>query len=218
MRKKQKRFADNAASENVIQPGKDLFDRIKGQWHELHFKNSNPIVVEVGCGRGEYTVGLAAEYPERNFIGVDIKGARIWVGSSRAAKDQLRNAAFLRIQIQSLTDHFAMDEVDEIWITFPDPRPKDRDEGRRLTHPRFLDMYHRIMKPGGFLHLKTDNTQLFDYTLDILNSREDVSELISTDNLYNSDLLDEHFGIITRYEEQFHRQGFDINYLRCRLG
>jgi len=117
-----------------------------------------------------------------------------------------------------LADYFETDEVDEIWITFPDPRPKQSDEGRRLTSPRFLDMYQEIVRPGGVLHLKSDNTQLFDYTVKILNCRDDVTELVTTRDLYQSDLLPDHYGIITKYEEQFHSQGFDIKYLRCRLG
>ncbi len=218
MRKKQKRFADNAARRNVIQPGKELFDRIKGKWQESYFGNDHPVVVEIGCGRGEYSVGLAREFPEKNFVGVDIKGARLWVGSSLAVRLELTNVAFLRIQIQSLVEYFESDEVDEIWITFPDPRPKDRDEGRRLTNPRFLEMYKRILKQGGMLHVKTDNEQLFQYTLDILSSREDIADLVTTRDLYRSDLVEGHYGILTKYEEQFHSQGFDIKYLRCSVG
>jgi tRNA (guanine-N7-)-methyltransferase len=218
MRKKRKRFADNAARHNVLQSGKELFTRIKGNWAETYFGNDFPIVLEIGCGKGEYTIGLAQQFREKNFIGVDIKGARIWVGSSRAIQEELNNVAFLRIQVQSLVDHFATDEVDEIWLTFPDPRPKESDEGRRLTNPRFIDLYQQIMKPGGLFHLKSDNSQVFDYTVEVLESRDDVSQLVITRDLYHSDLMSHHYGIITKYERLFHTQGFDINYLRCRMG
>ena len=148
MRNKLERFAENAERRNVVEPGKPVFLSIKGHWGEF-FENDYPMTLELGCGHGEYTVGLAAMYPQRNFIGVDVKGARIWKGSSQAEEQGLSNVAFLRIRILDLEESVAEAETSEIWITFPDPRPKDRDEKRRLTAPRFLDMYKRVLQPGG---------------------------------------------------------------------
>ena len=140
-RQKLARFAANAASRNVIEPGKDQFGKLQGKWGQEIFGNDHPIVLEIGCGRGEYTVGLAAHYPEKNFIGIDIKGARIWRGSLTAQEQGLHNVAFLRAYVQQIGEHFAQHEVAEIWITFPDPRPRTVDVKRRLTSPRFLNMY-----------------------------------------------------------------------------
>jgi len=216
MRKKQKRFAQNEISQNVIQSGKSIFDEIKGNW-KAFFRNDHDIVLELGCGRGEYTVGQAAIFSEKNFVGVDIKGYRIWVGSFRAGEQDLNNAAFLRTQIQQLEDFFEPNEVSEIWLIFPDPRPKDRDEKRRLTHPRFLEIYQRIMVSGGLLHLKTDNDILFQYSLETLQNRKDVIDLQFTSDLYKSEYVADHHKITTRYEKEFTRQGFKIKYLKCRF-
>ena len=201
----------------MIEPGKELYDSIKGNWSEVFFQNDHPIVVEMGCGRGEYSVGLARHFKEQNFIGVDIKGDRIWKGSSDADKEGLENVAFLRTQIQQIENFFEPDEIDEIWITFPDPRPKDRDEKRRLTYSRFIEIYRRIMKTGGRVHLKTDNTGLFEYSLETLSERKDVKDLEFTRDLYTSDMNKEHFGIQAKYEALHHSMGEKIKYLRFRL-
>lgn len=214
-RNKLDRFADNAKASNVIQDGKPLYTQVKGKWRELYFKNQNPIVLELGCGRGEYTVGLASIFPDKNFIGVDIKGSRLWKGSQIALQEGMGHVAFLRIHIQNLDLFLGEQEVDEIWITFPDPRPRDRDEKRRLTHPRFLRMYQKLLKPQGILHLKTDNTPLYEYSLEVMRGFP-VEDLIYTPDLYASSFLPEHHGIQTRYEKRFVEEGFKIKYLRCR--
>lgn len=211
---KQERFRQNAERRNVIEPGKPIFEQIKGKWHTLYFHNSHPITVELGCGRGEYTVGLARLFPERNFVGVDIKGARIWKGSKIAEEENMKNVAFLRVHILEIEYFFEAAEVDELWITFPDPRPKKGDVKRRLTHPRFLELYKKIVRKGGKVHLKTDNQLLFEYTLEVLQQRDDVHELIYTFDLYQSDLLPLHHGLQTRYEHLFIEEGKTIKYLQ----
>jgi tRNA (guanine-N7-)-methyltransferase len=216
-RKKLVRFAQNEANPNVIQAGKPLFETIKGNWHEVQFQNQNPIVVELACGRGEFTVGLGREYPEQNFIGVDIKGSRIWKGSSTATAEGLTNVAFLRTQIQNLEELFAEGEISELWITFPDPFPRDGDEKRRLTSPKFLDMYKPMIKANGLVHFKTDNTGLFDYTLELVKSREDIEVLAYTHDFYQSEMRDDHHGIKTRYEKMFSDKGEKIKYLKFRF-
>lgn len=216
-RKKLVRFAQNEANPNVIQAGKPLFETIIGNWHETQFQNQNPIVVELACGRGEFTVGLGREYPKQNFIGVDIKGSRIWKGSSTATAEGLGNVAFLRTQIQNLDQFFAEGEISELWITFPDPFPRDGDEKRRLTSPKFLDMYKPMIQKNGLVHFKTDNTGLFDYTLELVKSREDIEILAFTHDFYQSEMRDDHHGIKTRYEKMFSDKGEKIKYLKFRF-
>lgn len=213
-RSKLDKFKDNELSNYVIQPGKEIFDRIKGNWHQLYFMNKNDLVLELACGRGEYTIGLAREFPDRNFIGMDIKGPRIWRGMKTAEEEKLINTGFLRGYIQNLEAYFDNNEVDEIWITFPDPRPKGRDERRRLTHPRFLDIYRAILKPGGTVNLKTDNHDLFEYSFEVLSSEADVVDLVYTRDLYHSEYLAEHYGIQTTYERKYLEEGAEINYLK----
>lgn len=213
MRNKLTRFQENAQRENVIEPGKPIFDTIKGNWHQ-HFGNDHPIVLELGCGKGEYTVGLASIFSDRNFIGVDVKGARIWKGSKIADEEGLANVAFLRIRILEIEGFVAENEASEIWITFPDPRPRDRDEKRRLTSSRFLDIYRHIINPGGWIHFKTDDTPLFDFTLELLHSRNDITSLTYTRDFHNSDMPERQYNIITGYEKRFVEQGVKIKYLK----
>lgn len=213
-RGKSLKFADNDARHNIIQSGKELFENVKGHWRDQYFKNRNDVILELACGRGEYTVGLARRFPERNYIGIDIKGARIWNGSGIAERENLSNVAFLRVHIQNIEDHFAREEVNEIWIVHPDPRPKKSDRHRRLTHPRFLEIYKNIIAAEGIVRLKTDNTGLYEYTLEVLRERNDIRKLEFTDDLYKSRLYSEHFGIKTRYEEEFTAEGHDIKYLK----
>lgn len=217
MKRKQERFRIIEERDNVLEPTKPLFTQIKGNWLTGYFKNTNPISVELACGRGEYTVGLASLFPNRNFVGVDIKGERIWKGSTIAVEKQLDNVAFLRTQILYIENFFEQAEIDELWLTFPDPRPRKRDIKRRLTSPRFLEMYKRLVRPGGIIRLKTDNTGLFQYTLEELGNRSDITDLVYTFDLYQSDLRPECFDIKTRYEEAFASQGETIKYLRFRF-
>lgn len=216
-RSKLLRFRDNAERANVLEPGKAIYSEIKGQWREKQFKNDNPLVLELACGYGEYSTGLAGVFPEKNFIGVDIKGSRLWKGSGIAIEENLTNVAFLRTRIHALDDFFCADEVNEIWIVFPDPRPRKSDEKRRLTHSRFLDLYKRLVRGGGYIRLKTDNDELFQYTLEVLESRNDVTDLVFTDDLYHSPLREEHFGIRTRYERMFEAEGKTIKYLKFKF-
>ena len=216
MRSKLQRFKENSERSNVIEPGKAIFDHIRGKWNSLYFENDRPIVLELGCGNGEYTVQLAAQFPDKNFIGVDIKGTRIWRGSKDAMDMSLPNAAFLRTQILHIEEHVAPNEVSEIWITFPDPRPRKRDIKRRLTSPRFLNIYRNLLSEKGIVHLKTDNTPLFDYSLEVLEQLE-VLDLVYTHNLYDTPLLKDHHGIQTRYEKMFLSEGESIKYLRFRF-
>lgn len=217
MRNKLERFKENRERENVVEPDKEIARKIKGKWQEVFFENQNPIVLELACGRGEYTVGMAKIFPEKNFIGVDIKGDRIWKGSSKAEEEGLTNAGFCRTYILMIDNFFEENEVDEIWITFPDPRPKKRDIKRRLTSPRFLEIYKKLVKPGGTVFLKTDNTPLFEYTLEVLQERDDVSNLHYTFDLYNSEMRPEAYDIKTRYEKKFHAAGEDIKFLRFQF-
>ena len=217
MRSKLKKFAANEEARNVIQPGKELFETISGQWREVMFQNDNDIVLELACGRGEYTVGLAEVDPQRNFIGVDIKGDRIHKGSQHAIENGLDNVAFLRTHILHLEKFFGDNEVNQIWIVFPDPRPKDKDERRRLTHPRFIDMYRRILAPGGEIRLKTDNTGFYEYTREVINAVEDLELIEETNDLYESPLLAEHHGITTKYEGIWTAKGERIKYVKFRF-
>mgnify|MGYP002336379696 CR=1 FL=1 len=193
------------------------YEEIKGKWRPAYFGNQNPVTLELACGRGEYTVGLAGLFPNRNFIGVDIKGERIWKGSTWAMERQLPNVAFLRTQILMIENFFEPGEVDEIWLTFPDPRPRKRDVKRRLTSPRFIELYKKLMRPGSYVRLKTDNTRLFEYTLEEMQARQDIEDFRYTSDIYTSELRPECFDIKTRYEEEFATKGESIKYLRFRF-
>lgn len=225
-KKKLQRFAEVATFPNVFhmhyQESLEGF-RLKGKWNAEYFHNDHPIVLELGCGKGEYTVGLARRYPGKNFIGMDIKGNRIWKGAKEALDSKLSNVAFLRTRIDFIEACYAPNEVSEIWITFPDPQPQTTRERKRLTSPMFLDRYKNILKPGGIIHLKTDNFPLYEYTLKVI--RENNYELIEhTDDLYGKneiksfgDDLGEVGAIKTYYEKKFSDLGFKINYIRFRL-
>ncbi len=217
MKSKLKRFEIISGRDNVIEPGKDRFLNIKGKWKQEYFKNSNPLTIELACGRGEYTVGMARMFPERNYVGVDKKGDRLWKGSTWAVEDNLNNAAFLRTDILFIESFFELSEVDEVWLTFPDPRPRKRDSKRRLSSTRYLDMYKKLLKPDGYFRFKTDNTDLFNFTLEELAYRNDIVDYKYTHDLYQSDLRDECHDIKTKYEEMFAAQGEKIKYLRLRF-
>ena len=214
-RRKTHRFLQNAQSDNVIEAGKPLYKTIRGRWRENYFGNHHPIVLELACGKGEYTVGLAQTFPETNFVGIDIKGDRIARGSQMAQSLGLTNVAFLRTDINFLNEFFVPNEVNEIWITFPDPQPRPKQEKHRLTHPRFLAIYKTLLVSNGTLHLKTDNPELFAYSLEKVDE-EKFTDLQSTNDLYNSQLYNIHLGIQTTYERMFFAKGFTINYLQCK--
>jgi tRNA (guanine-N7-)-methyltransferase len=214
-RQKLKRFEDLKNRHNVIEYGDERVSHIKSNWGSEIFRNSNPINLELACGRGEYSIGLAKEFPNANFVGIDIKGERLWQGSTKALEEGLENVAFARNFILDLELMFAPGEVKDIWIIHPDPRPRDRDEKRRLTFHRFLEIYKQIQGGEGRIYFKTDNTDLFNWTLhEVLAEREDINDLHFTDDLHNSVYLEEHYGISTRYERKFSKVGEKIKYLR----
>jgi len=173
-------------------------------------------VLELGCGKGEYSVSLAEKDPQKNFIGVDIKGARIWKGATDSLSKKLTNIAFLRVRIEWIEHCFDKNEIDEIWITFPDPQLKFRRSSKRLTHPNFLKKYNKILKKSGVVHLKTDNQFLHAYTMGILDGQSHSIEYSSND-IYNSEHLYEHLGIKTYYEQKYLEKGMPITYVKFRL-
>lgn len=183
---------------------------LKGRWNEDFFENPNPIVLELGCGHGEYTVGLARQCPDKNFIGIDIKGARMYNGASQAQREGLGNAVFLRTSIELLNHFFAEGEVSEIWITFPDPQMKK--VRKRLTSTRFLDLYRSVMKPGGMIHLKTDSPFLYTYTSELLK-KNNLTPAIDTADLYHSEVAAHVPDIKTHYESQWLDRGLTIKLL-----
>lgn len=217
MKRKKERFKIIEERSNVIEPTKPAYAAIKGKWNSEFFTTPRPITLELACGSGEYTVGLAQLFSDRNYIGVDIKGERIWRGSTRAVENNLSNVGFLRAHILMIDSFFERDEVNEIWITFPDPRPKKRDVKRRLTHERYLDMYKEILQPDGYVRLKTDSTHLFEFSMDVIGSRSDITDLEFTSDLYSSSLRPECFDIKTKYELAFSEKGEKIKYLRFRF-
>ena len=218
-KRKLQHFAELETFPNVIQSATeyDLKDHpIKGNWNKDFFKNKQPIILELGCGKGEYTINLAQKYPDRNFIGIDIKGNRLWRGSKTALDENITNVGFLRIQIERIEYFFAPDEVSEIWITFPDPQPKYKTEPKRLTSLDFINRYRKILKPGGTIHLKTDNKPLHDYTLGILK-QENIEPTKVSDDIYRDFPGDELLNIKTTYEKIFYAKGFPITYISFKL-
>ena len=221
---KLRKFAEMKAWDNVFEPTLDLEIRdnfpLQGKWRTDYFHNDHPIVLELGCGKGEYTVGLAKHYPERNFVGVDIKGARMFVGAKEAWDTQLKNAAFLRTRIDYIETYFGKGEVDEIWLTFSDPQP-DKPR-KRLTSELFIKRYRTILKPGGLIHLKTDSDLLFESTLEQIEMHK-YECMESTWDLYASlpeDLdptIREILHIKTHYEQLFTAKGSVIKYCSFRV-
>ena len=187
---------------------------LKGRWNRDYFQNNNPIVLELACGKGDYAIGLANLYENKNFIGVDIKGNRMWRGAKTVEEEDLQNVAFLRAHIDHITDYFDKNEVDEIWITFPDPQPKK--ENKRLTSKRFLERYVEILKPNGTLNLKCDSELMYDYTLQMIN--ENKLELITNQpNVYSAGSISQEMEIKTYYERKWLKEGRIIKYLKFKF-
>lgn len=189
---------------------------IQGTWHKEVFKNNHPIVLELGCGKGEYTIGQAQRFPEKNFIGVDIKGNRMWCGAKTALETELHNARFLRTQIEQIPEYFVPGEVQEIWITFPDPQPNKPKTKKRLTSHQFVDRYKQFLAPDGFVNLKTDNRMLYEFTLQVIEEKN-LRLFAHTDDLDNSPLLDDVLSIRTYYEMLFRGKGMPIHYVKFGL-
>lgn len=211
---KLRKFAEVATFKNVVQL--DAGKEYKGRWASTFFGNNKPLVLELACGKGEYTVNLAKMFPEKNFIGIDFKGNRIWRGAKTALEEGIDNVGFLRIQIETILEHFAENEVSEIWITFPDPQPQDSREKKRLTNPNFLAKYNHILQEGGIMHLKTDNDGFYVYTLEQI-ALQGLPKLKETTNLYQSDLVDNVLSIKTYYERKYLAEDKNINYVQWKF-
>ena len=215
---KLKRFKDNETFSNVIQPTREevLNDslKLKGNWKQNFFKNDKPIVLELGCGKGEYSVNLAKLFPNKNFLGIDIKGARFWRGAKTALEEKIANVGFLRTQIELVDLLFEENEVDEIWITFPDPQIKYKRTKHRMTNPDFLDKYKKILKPNGVVHLKTDSEYMHGYTLGLLQGLGLTIEYAHHDVYGTTNAPKEVTDIQTYYESQYLAVGKKITYLR----
>lgn len=226
-RNKLQKFAEIVSFPNVYEnydpknPGLVGVDHepvdLKGKWNSDHFKINNPITLELACGRGEYSIGLGEMYPSRNFIGVDVKGARIWKGAKIALEKELHNVAFLRTRIEQINLFFEKDEIDEIWITFPDPFLKDSKENRRLTSPNFLKRYREILKPGGVINLKTDSPELYTYTKEVLADRDDLITLYDNEDIYRSELEFPELELKTYYEKSHLEDGRLIKFIRFQF-
>ncbi|MDR1181321.1 MAG: tRNA (guanosine(46)-N7)-methyltransferase TrmB [Bacteroidales bacterium] len=219
-RNKIEKFAENKTFPNFFQPDygsikvKDFF--LKGNWRSGFFKNNHPVVLELGCGKGEYTVALARKYPTMNFIGIDRKGARMWHGCKTSVEQNMKNVAFLRIPVNHIIHYFGKNEINEIWITFPDPHPKHSKSNKRLTSPFFLNSYKELLIPNGFIHLKTDSELLFDYTLSVINDQNHTLIDKQTD-IYSLEQIDNGLDIETYYEKMWKEQGFKIRYIKFQL-
>ena len=217
---KLRKFRENETFENLLQPTTaEVFQKdhpMKGNWGEKMFGNNNPIILELGCGKGEYTIALAEKFPQNNYIGVDIKGARLWKGAKYATEKSLKNVAFLRTRIEFIDSIFAQGEVSEIWLTFSDPQPnKPR---KRLSSPLFLERYSHILQEDGIIHLKTDSQLLHEYTLETIESENHIlleanNDIYGTNRAENDDIL----SVKTFYEKQFLAKGMAITYAKWRL-
>lgn len=218
---KLKRFKENETFANVFQPTrKELVNQnyaLKGNWNATYFKNSNPLVLELGCGKGEYSVALAQKYPNKNFIGIDIKGARFWRGAKTAIEKNIPNVAFIRTQIELIDCVFAENEIDEIWITFPDPQIKYKRTKHRMTNSVFLQKYKKILKKEGIVNLKTDSEFMHGYTLGLLHG-EGHEVLYANHDVYKQEgSLEEVTSIQTFYEAQYLEQNKPITYIRFKI-
>ncbi|MBD3723552.1 MAG: tRNA (guanosine(46)-N7)-methyltransferase TrmB [Flavobacteriaceae bacterium] len=218
---KLKRFRENLTFSNVVQPTREevVAEELsfKGKWKTDFFKNDNPIVLELGCGKGEYSVGLARKFPNKNFIGIDIKGARFWRGAKTAVEENINNVGFLRTQIELVEHCFAENEVDEIWITFPDPQIKYKRTKHRMTNSEFLQRYKKILKNDGIVHLKTDSEFMHGYTLGLLHG-EGHEVLYANHNVYrNEGAPEEVTSIQTFYESQYLEQNKPITYIKFKI-
>lgn len=218
---KLRRFKENETFDNVLQPKREEIVNqtypLKGNWNKNHFKNDNPIILELGCGKGEYTVGLAEKHPEKNFIGIDIKGARFWRGAKTALEQGMDNVAFIRTQIE-LVDHiFDKNEISEIWITFPDPQIKYKRTKHRMTNPSFLRKYKEILKPNGIVHLKTDSEFMHGYTLGLLEGSGHEIVYSHHDIYVNHEAPEDVIGIQTFYEKQYLEKGKAITYIIFKI-
>ena len=218
---KLKRFNENNTFHNVFQPKREeLVDAVyplKGQWNQQFFKNNNPLVLELGCGKGEYTVGLAERYPNKNFIGIDIKGARFWRGAKTAIENKMPNVAFIRAQIELIEELFASNEVDEIWITFPDPQIKYKRTKHRMTNATFLKRYKNILNDTGIVHLKTDSEFMHGYTLGLLHGQGHEVQYANHDVYRQEGSPDEVTAIQTFYENQYLEKQKAITYIRFKI-
>lgn len=218
---KLKRFRENETFNNVLQPTREEAVSgnfpLKGKWGSDFFKNDNPIVLELGCGKGEYSVGLAQRYPEKNFIGIDIKGARFWRGAKTAVEGGINNVGFLRTQIELIEHFFAQGEVSEIWITFPDPQIKYKRTKHRLTNSEFLQRYKKVLKPDGLMNLKTDSEFMHGYTLGLLHG-EGHEVIYANHNVYENHGAPEVVTAIqTFYEQQYLEKGKPITYIQFKI-
>ena len=219
VKKKQKRFDESESFSNYFQPNYTEIIKgipLKGKWNKDFFKNENPICLELGCGKGEYTIALAQKYPDRNYIGIDIKGARLWRGCKTSIEESMQNVAFIRAKIELIEYFFDEKEISEIWITHPDPQPRKSRSKKRLTSPRFLNRYLHILKENSLVHLKTDDFPLYQYTLDVVKTNKHEL-LFKTDDLYALNPKEEDVMITqTFYEKIFLKEGKKINYLRLK--
>jgi tRNA (guanine-N7-)-methyltransferase len=219
-KKKLHHFVENETFDNLFQFSFEQIQAesfsLKGKWHAGFFKNQHPIVLELGCGKGEYTIGLARTNPDKNFIGMDVKGARLWRGLKTASEESITNVAFIRSRIELIENYFGPNEISEIWITFPDPQPRQARERKRLTSPKFLEIYRKFLSKDGIIHLKTDSDLLFEFTSEMIKN-EQHNTLFSTNDLYATEQEMEVKNIRTFYEQRWLNEGLTIKYVAFRL-